>query len=120
MKTHKQKKDGILEEWNAFKAGKIKLKVTTLDPATLASEVHYETYEELKVRHESKDRAAAKFKSLRKELGLSQAKLAQALRVPKRTLEAWEAARFPINPTAEVLAQIMRDVPAVRHRLIAA
>lgn len=100
-----------------FKAGKSKLQVTTMDPATLASSVHFETYEEMKARHEAKERAAAEFKSLRKELGLSQATLAQALRVPRRTLEGWEAGRFPINPTAEVLARVMRAYPKIRAEL---
>lgn len=108
---------GLEKEVERFKAGKIKMQVTTVDPATRASTVHYETYEEMKARHQAKEHAAAEFKSLRKDLGLSQGTLAQALRVPRRTLEGWESGRFPINPTAEVLARVMRDYPKVRAEL---
>lgn len=100
-----------------FKAGKVKMPVTTVDPSSRVSSVHYETYEEMKARHAAKARAVAEFKSLRKELGLSQGSLAQALRVPRRTLEGWESGRFPINPTAEVLARVMRAYPKVRADL---
>lgn len=108
---------GLEKEVERFKAGKIKMRVTTVEPATRASSIHYETYEEMKVRHEAKERAASEFKSLRKELGLSQGTLAQALRIPRRTLEGWESGRFPINPTAEVLARVMKAHPKVRAEL---
>jgi DNA-binding transcriptional regulator YiaG len=86
---------------------------------SLASSVHYETYEEMRARHATKASAADDFKSVRKQLGLSQAALAQALRVPRRTLEGWESGRFPINPTAEVLARVMRAHPEIYAELSA-
>ncbi len=63
------------------------MQVTSVEPSSRVSSIHHETYEEMKARHAAKERAAAEFKSLRKELGLSQGSLAQALRVPRRTLE---------------------------------
>ena len=108
---------GLEKDVERFKAGKVKMQVTTVNPSTRVSSVHYETYEEMKARHAAKERAAADFKSLRKELGLSQGTLAQALRVPRRTLEGWESGRSPITPTAEVLARVMRAYPKVRADL---
>lgn len=37
-----------------FSAGKVKMQVTTVDPSTRVSSVHYETYKEMKSRHAAK------------------------------------------------------------------
>lgn len=108
----------LAKELEDFKAGKTKLKVTTLGDE--GKTVHYETYEEMRDRHESKVRAAADFKALRKEIGLSQQMLARALRVAPRTLEGWESGRFAINPSAEVLARVMKEHPEIKRELAGA
>lgn len=123
MKKKPQKKSRfapLLKEVEDFKAGKIKMQVTTVDPVSLASKVHYETYEEMKSRHAAKDQAAREFKILRVNLKFTQKKLATVLRVSKRTLEGWEAGRYPIDPPAELLVRIMLKHPEIKKELLAA
>ncbi|MDB5046985.1 MAG: hypothetical protein JWO30_56 [Fibrobacteres bacterium] len=60
------------------------------------------------------------FKSIRNELHLSQAGMAEALQVSKRTVESWEGRKREIPEPMLVLAELLRDVPAVRKRLLAA
>ena len=103
-----------------FKAGKTKLKVTTIDAISKSRKIHYESYEEMIMRHQKKTMAAKEFKKVRQGLGLTQSKLAMALRVSKRTLEGWESGRFPIDPPAEVLARVMLMHPEVKRDLGAA
>ena len=110
----------LAKEAEAFKAGKSMLKVTTIDPRTFEASTYYESYEEMLDRHQAKERAALEFKKLRQELKLTQGKLAMALRVSKRTLEGWEAGRFPIDPPAELLARVMLTHPEIRRELVAA
>jgi len=108
----------LAKELAEFKAGKSKMKVTTIDPASRERTVHMESYEEMLARHEDKERAAKQFKKARKGLGLSQRQLASALRVNPRTLEGWESSRFPINPTAEVLMRVMSAHPEIKRELV--
>lgn len=110
----------LAKEVESFKAGKSKLKVTTTDSRTQEATVHYETYEQMRKRHSAKGKAAVEFKKLRQELKLTQEKMAMALRVSKRTLEGWEAGRFPIDPPAELLARVMLTHPDIRQELLAA
>jgi DNA-binding transcriptional regulator YiaG len=120
VRVNKSRFAHLAKEAEAFKAGKTKLKVTTKDSRTLEASIHYESYEEMRKRHQSKERAAIEFKKLRRELNLTQGKLAMALRVSKRTLEGWEAGRFPIDPPAELLARVMLTHPEIKQELIAA
>jgi DNA-binding transcriptional regulator YiaG len=110
----------LAKQAESFKAGKSMLKVTTTDPRTLEATVRYETYEQMRKRHSAKGKAAIAFKKLRQELKLTQEKMAMALRVSKRTLEGWEAGRFPIDPPAELLARVMLTHPEIRQELLAA
>ncbi|MDQ3000978.1 MAG: helix-turn-helix domain-containing protein [Fibrobacterota bacterium] len=119
-KEEKSRFAHLAKEAEAFKAGKKKLKVTTKDSRTLKASIHIESYEEMRHRHQAKKRAALEFKKLRQDLNLTQGKLAMALRVSKRTLEGWEAGRFPIDPPAELLARVMLTHPEIKQELIAA
>lgn len=110
----------LAKQAESFKAGKSLLKVTTTDPRTLEATTRYETYDEMRKRHQTKGRAALEFKKLRQDLKLTQEKMAMALRVSKRTLEGWEAGRFPIDPPAELLARVMLTHPEIRQELVAA
>lgn len=110
----------LAKEVEDFKSGKSVLKVTKTSPLTLETSTHYESYMEMRTRHQKKGRAALEFKKLRHELKLTQEKLAMALRVSKRTLEGWEAGRFPIDPPAELLARVMLTHPEIKLELIAA
>ena len=110
----------LAKQAESFKAGKSMLKVTTTDPRTLEGTVRYETYEQMRKRHSTKGKAANEFKKLRQELKLTQEKMAMALRVSKRTLEGWEAGRFPIDPPAELLARVMLTHPEIRQELLVA
>ena len=56
---------------------------------------------------------------MRKKLNMSQKELASVLRVNTRTLQGWEASRFPINPTAEILLRILKKHPTVKRELSA-
>lgn len=110
----------LAKQAESFKAGKSLMKVRTTDPRTLEATTRYETYEEMRKRHLTKGRAALEFKKLRQDLKLTQEKMAMALRVSKRTLEGWEAGRFPIDPPAELLARVMLTHPDIRRELLAA
>jgi DNA-binding transcriptional regulator YiaG len=118
--TAKNRFAHLAKEADSFKAGKSKLKVTTTDPRTQEATVHYETYEQMRKRHSAKGKAAIEFKRLRQDLKLTQEKMAMALRVSKRTLEGWEAGRFPIDPPAELLARVMLTHPEIRQELLVA
>ncbi len=101
-----------------LKAGKTRMKVTTVDPFSNAMTVHYETYEEMQARHKTKPKAAAEFKQLRQSVGLTQKAAAEALRVSPRTLQGWESSRCPINPTAETFLRVIRTHPEILDELL--
>jgi len=122
MKKNEEKSrfSHLAKQAESFKAGKSLLKVTTADSRTLEITTRYETYLEMRKRHQAKGKAAIEFKKLRQDLKLTQEKMAMALRVSKRTLEGWEAGRFPIDPPAELLARVMLTHPEIRRELVAA
>lgn len=70
---------------------------------------------------EAKRRRARRehFKGLRADLGLTQTRMAEALRVSVNTLKGWEGGK-PIPEVAFVLAELLHDIPAVRKRLLVA
>jgi DNA-binding transcriptional regulator YiaG len=60
-----------------------------------------------------------RLKSIRKdELGLTQKALASAVGANLRTLQDWEMGRSPLPKPVEILLELMRDMPAVRKRLL--
>jgi DNA-binding transcriptional regulator YiaG len=122
MKKNEEKSrfSHLAKEAESFRTGKSMLKVTATDPRTLEVTTRFETYEQMRKRHLAKGKAASEFKKLRQDLKLTQGKLAMALRVSKRTLEGWEAGRFPIDPPAELLARVMLTHPDIRQELLAA
>ena len=66
----------LAKEVEAFKTGKSMLKVTTTSLRTLETSSHYESYQQMRARHQKKGQAALEFKRLRRELKLTQGKLA--------------------------------------------
>lgn len=72
----------------------------------------YETLPEFRAREER----YRQFKMMRATLGLTQSKMAAALRVSVNTLKGWEAGK-PIPEVAFTLAEVLRDFPAVRKKL---
>ena len=117
--TKKSKISGLQDELQDYLSGKTKWRTTVIDPVTKQREVFYESYEELKARHEKKEAAAKEFKEMRKKLKMSQKELASVLRVNTRTLQGWETSRFPINPTAEILLRIIKKHPTIKRELSA-
>jgi DNA-binding transcriptional regulator YiaG len=60
-----------------------------------------------------------RLKALRKqELGLTQKALATAVGANLRTLQDWEMGRSTMPKSVEILLELMRDIPAVRKRLL--
>ncbi len=57
------------------------------------------------------------FKQIRAGLGLSQRQMAGALQVATKTLQGWEIGK-PIPTPAFLLAELIRDFPAIRARLL--
>jgi DNA-binding transcriptional regulator YiaG len=56
----------------------------------------------------------------REELHLTQKALADAVGANIRTLQDWERGRSAMPRPVEILLGLMRDIPAVRKRLLAA
>jgi DNA-binding transcriptional regulator YiaG len=56
----------------------------------------------------------------REELHLTQKALANAVGANIRTLQDWERGRSAMPKPVEILLGLMRDIPAVRRRLLAA
>ncbi|MDD5674874.1 MAG: helix-turn-helix domain-containing protein [Chitinivibrionales bacterium] len=54
------------------------------------------------------------------ELGLTQKVLAEAVGANLRTLQDWETGRSPMPKPVEKLLDLMREMPSVRKRLLAA
>jgi DNA-binding transcriptional regulator YiaG len=65
-------------------------------------------------RPEDAQEAAAAFKAMRETLGCSILDLSAWLRVPPRTLYAWEDGTMQVNPTAWLLMQILIKFPNVQ------
>jgi DNA-binding transcriptional regulator YiaG len=97
-----------------YLAGKGTLRTWILSP-TGERTVFYETLPEARAR---KARLEA-FKAIREKLGLTQPRMAAALHVSVNTLKGWEAGK-PIPDVAFTLAEVLRDFPSVRRRLVKA
>jgi DNA-binding transcriptional regulator YiaG len=105
--------DSLAQDWDDFKAGRVKFRTWRIDTRTHKRTMSFKGIEDL--RHEK----ATKLKELRsKELGLSQSQLAQAIHVSPRTLQGWEIGRSLVPEPVLLLLQLMKDVPAIRRRLI--
>lgn len=63
---------------------------------------------------------AQRMKEMRKkELGLTQKDLAEAVGVNLRTLQDWELGRSPMPKPVEKLMILMKEMPAVKKHLLA-
>ncbi|MDQ3003465.1 MAG: helix-turn-helix domain-containing protein [Fibrobacterota bacterium] len=60
------------------------------------------------------------FYDIRKGRGMTQGEMAKALKVSIRTVQSWEIGAREIPEPMLILAELLRDVPAVRKRLLAA
>jgi|WetSurMetagenome_2_1015567.scaffolds.fasta_scaffold741376_1 DNA-binding transcriptional regulator YiaG len=56
----------------------------------------------------------------KKDLGLTQKLLADAIGVNLRTLQDWEIGRSPMPKAVEILMELMREMPEVKNRLLEA
>ena len=64
---------------------------------------------------------AKRLKEIREfELGLTQKDLADAVGANLRTLQDWEAGRSPMPRPVEILLELMKEMPSVKKRLLAA
>jgi len=107
--------DSLTQDWDDFKAGRVKFRTWRIDPKTQRRTMSFIGIED--IRREK----ALKLKDLRsKELGLSQSQLAQAIRVSPRTLQGWEVGRSLVPEPVLLLLQLMKDIPAIRRRLLTA
>ena len=59
-------------------------------------------------------------RKVRKDLHISQAKLAKMLQVSKKAVESWEGGWRNVPRPVSLLASLAHDLPAVRTRLLAA
>jgi DNA-binding transcriptional regulator YiaG len=67
-----------------------------------------------------KMRAKRLQKIRKKDLGLTQKLLADAIGVNLRTLQDWEIGRSPMPKAVEILMELMREMPEVKNRLLEA
>jgi DNA-binding transcriptional regulator YiaG len=106
---------GLTEEFGDWKAGKKKLKTTLLDEAGGRTVIHASEPEldELARRSEA-------IKKIRSDLKMSQPEMAKALHVTTGAVRNWEYGRRLIPEAMLILAEMLRDMPAVRRRLLAA
>lgn len=117
----KQKKDkpnrysSLAKEFGDWKAGKKKLKATLLDEAGGRTVIHASEPE----LNERVQRSEA-FKKIRSDLKLSQPEMAKAMHVTTGAVRSWEYGRRLIPEAMLILAELLRDMPAVRRRLMAA
>jgi DNA-binding transcriptional regulator YiaG len=115
--TNKQKiaahPDPLTQDWDDFKAGRVKFRTWRIDPKTLKRTMAFKGIEDFR------QEKAIRLKNLRsKELGLSQSQLAQAIHVSQRTLQGWEIGRSLVPEPVILLLQLMKDIPAIRKRLV--
>ena len=115
--TTKSKFSSLKDELQTYRSGKTKWRTTVIDSTTKKRNVFFDSYDELKARYEKKEAAAKQFKEMRLKLEMSQKELASVLRVNTRTLQGWEAKRFPINPTAEILLRVLKKHPTIKKEL---
>lgn len=113
-KTPDQKVKEMYQDLKEYAAGKVAHRTWILT-ATGERILLHETLPEFRAR----ERRYAEFKAIRAKLGLTQPKMAAALKVSVNTLKGWEAGK-PIPDVAFTLAEVLRDFPAVRKKLVAA
>lgn len=102
----------IIEEW---KSGRLRMKASVHEvDGTIGA-----TWEESGPEYLERRKRLEQFKSIRSNLDLSQSEMAAALHVATKTLQGWEIGK-PIPDPVFILAELMRDLPAVRKRLLAA
>jgi DNA-binding transcriptional regulator YiaG len=64
---------------------------------------------------------AKRLKAIRKDdLGITQSDLAHAIGANLRTLQDWERGRSAMPKPVEILLGLMKEMPSVRRRLLAA
>jgi DNA-binding transcriptional regulator YiaG len=116
-KTGKKKENrftGLAQEIKDWKAGKVKFRTTIREKDGTRT-----IWEESGPESKARKTRLAQFKAIRADLGLTQAEMAAALHVAKKTVQGWEIGK-PIPDTAFILAELIHDVPAVRKRLLVA
>lgn len=106
---------GLAKEIGDWKAGKKKLRTTILDEAGGRTVLHASGPE----LDERAHRAEA-FKKIRMDLKMSQPEMAKAMHVGIATVRNWEYGRRLVPEAMLILAELLRDLPAVRRRLLAA
>ena len=97
-----------------WKSGKLKFRTHMFDEAGIRS-----TWMESKPDSDLRKTRLVAFKSIRAGLDLSQSEMAAALHVATKTLQGWEIGK-PIPDPIYILAELIRDFPGVRKRLLAA
>ena len=99
--------------WSDFKKGAIKLRTWTVDSGTGKRRMSFQGVEDIR------NRRSEILKDMRSgQLKLSQSELARAIHVSVRTLQGWEIGRSFVPEPVMVLLELMRDLPAVRQRLM--
>jgi DNA-binding transcriptional regulator YiaG len=104
----------LVHDLKDFKAGKKKLKTTLIDKGGIRTVIHASS-PELEVRAQRTNA----FIKIRSDLNLSQPAMAAALHISPATVRNWEYGRRLIPEAMLILAELIRDVPAVRRRLMA-
>jgi DNA-binding transcriptional regulator YiaG len=118
MKKGKEKPNryaDLAKELADWKSGKKKLKTTILDAEGGRTVLHASGPE-----IEERSQRSAAFKKIRVELGFSQPEMAKAMHVGTATVRNWEYGRRAVPEAMLILAELLRDMPAVRRRLMAA
>jgi DNA-binding transcriptional regulator YiaG len=113
-KIHDEKLKRMYQDLDDYAAGKVAHR-TWIVSETGERTLLYETLPQARAR----EARQAGFKAIRAKLGLTQPKMAAAMRVSVNTLKGWEAGK-PIPEVAFTLAEVLNDFPAVRKRLMAA
>ena len=106
---------GLAQELREWKSGKRKLRTTILDDGggrTIFRATAPESNE--------RERRAEGIKKIRLDLALSQPEMAKAMHVGTATIRNWEYERRMVPEAMLILAELLRDLPAVRKRLLAA
>lgn len=104
----------VAKDIKDWKAGKAKLKTTLLEKDGTRT-IWHESLPEEKMRRARQ----ATLQAIRADLALSQSQMAAGLRIATKTLQGYEIGK-PVPDSILVLAELLRDLPAVRKRLLAA
>jgi DNA-binding transcriptional regulator YiaG len=108
----KEKDPSGLEGW---RKGETRLRITRMDKDGKRAVFHA-----TKAELDERTKRLQAFLAIRSELRLSQSEIAAALRVATSTVQGWEIGRRLIPESTFTLAELLRDMPAVRKRLLAA